>query len=358
MQLDSRTMPTQDPKPMIGETIDHYRILSEIGAGGMGTVYRARDEILRRDVALKLLRSEKISNRESRAQILHEARAAASLNHPHICTVYQVGEFQGASYIAMEHVDGESLSAQVPEGGLPLELILRYAVQIADALAHAHARGVIHRDLKSANVVITTQGQVKVLDFGLAKRILEDANQETRSILSGSQGSDMVGTLPYMAPEILIGETADVRTDIWSFGVLLYNLATGELPFKGRTSFELTSSILKETPDSSAIANASLRALILRCLAKKREQRYQAASEAKAALEILPTSRDPPVPGKPRESRRKINSVAMLPFENTTGNPDADYLSEGITESIINTLALLPKMRVAPRNSVFRYKDR
>ncbi len=343
---------------MIGQTIDHYRILSEIGAGGMGTVYRARDEILRRDVALKLLRGEKITNHESRAHILHEARAAASLNHPHICTIYQVGEFQGSSYIAMEHVDGQSLSTQVRAGGLPLELILRYAVQIADALAHAHARGVIHRDLKAANVVITTQGHVKVLDFGLAKRISDNANEETRSMLSGFQGSDMVGTLPYMAPEILSGERADVRTDIWAFGVLLYNLATGELPFKGRTSFELTSSILKETPDSSAIANASLRALILRCLAKKREQRYQAASEVKAALEILPTSRDQTVPGKPRESRRKINSVAVLPFENTTGNPDADYLSEGITESIINTLALLPKMRVAPRNSVFRYKDR
>jgi serine/threonine protein kinase/Tfp pilus assembly protein PilF len=324
----------------------------------MGTIYRARDEILRRDVALKLLRSEKINNRESRAQILHEARAAASLNHPHICTIYQVGEFQGASYIAMEHVDGQSLSAQVPAGGLPLELILRYAVQIADALAHAHARGVIHRDLKTANVVITTQGHVKVLDFGLAKRILEDANEEMRSMLSGFQGSDMVGTLPYMAPEILGGETADVRTDIWAFGVLLYNLATGELPFKGRTSFELTSSILKENQNSSAIANPSLRSLILRCLAKKREQRYQGASEVKAALEILPSSPGPSVPGRQRDSRRKMNSVAVLPFENNTGSPDADYLSEGITESIINSLAQLPQVRVVPRNSVFRYKGR
>src|ERR1700676_408072 len=318
---------------MIGETIGHYRILSEIGAGGMGTVYRARDEILRRDVALKLLRSEKFNNLDSRTYILHEARAAASLNHPHICTIYQVGEFQGCSYIAMEHVEGQSLSAQVPPSGLPLELILRYAVQIADALAHAHARGVIHRDLKTANVVITTQGQVKVLDFGLAKRILEDANEETRSMLSGFQGSDMGEILPFMAPEILGGETADVRTDIWSFGVLLYNLATGELPFKGRTSFELTSSILKESPDLSAITNPSLCALVLRCLAKKREQRYQGASEVKAALEILPTRGARGVPEKQRNSGRKINSVAVLPFENNTGSPDAEYLSEGITES-------------------------
>jgi eukaryotic-like serine/threonine-protein kinase len=342
---------------MIGETIDHYRILGEIGAGGMGTVYRARDEILHRDVALKLLRTEKINNRESRAHILHEARAAASLNHPHICTIYQVGEFQGASYIAMEHVDGQPLSAQVPAGGLPLELILRYAGQIADALAHAHARGVIHRDLKTANVVITAQGYVKVLDFGLAKRIQEDAIEETRSMLSGFQGSDMVGTLPYMAPEILSGEKADARTDIWSFGVLLYNLATGALPFKGRTSFELTSSILKETPDRSAITNPSLRAVILRCLAKKPEQRYQGASEVKAALEILPTSRSRTGPGRQRDGRSN-NSVVVLPFENNTGNPDADYLSEGITESIINSLAQLPQVRVVPRNSVFRYKDR
>jgi eukaryotic-like serine/threonine-protein kinase len=343
---------------MIGETIDHYRILSEIGAGGMGTVYRAHDEILRRDVALKVLRSQKINDRESRAHILHEARAAASLNHPHICTIYQVGEFQGASYIAMEHVDGESLSAQVPRGGLPLELTLRYAVQIADALAHAHARGVIHRDLKTANVVITAQGNVKVLDFGLAKRIVDDAAEETRSVLSAFQGSDMVGTLPYMAPEILTGEKADARTDIWSFGVLLYNLSTGKLPFKGRTSFELTSSILKEIPDCSPITNPSLRALILRCLAKKPEQRYQAAGEVRAALEILPASGARSAPGKQRDSHKKLNSVAVLPFENNTGNPEADYLGEGITESIINSLAQLPQVRVVPRNSVFRYKDR
>src|SRR6202140_3833613 len=332
MQLDFRTMSTQDPKPMIGEPIDHYRILSEIGAGGMGTVYRARDEILRRDVALKLLRSQKINERESRARILHEARAAASLNHAHICTVYQVGQFHGSGYIAMEHVDGQSLSAQVPPGGLPLELILRYAVQIADALAHAHARGVIHRDLKTANVVITAQGHVKVLDFGLAKRIVDDATEETRSMLSGFQGSDMVGTLPYMAPEILTGEKADARTDIWSFGVLLYNLSTGKLPFKGRTSFELTSSILKEIPDCSPITNPSLRALILRCLAKKPEQRYQAAGEVRAALEILPASGAHSAPGKQRDRHKKLNSVAVLPFENNTGNPEADYLGEGITD--------------------------
>ena len=261
----------------------------------------------------------------------------------------------------MEHVDGQSLSAQVPTGGLPLELTLRYAVQIADALAHAHARGVIHRDLKTANVVITTQGHVKVLDFGLAKRILDDANEETRSMLSGFQGSDMVGTLPYMAPEILSGETADVRTDIWSFGVLLYNLATGELPFKGRTTFELTSSILKEIPDSSAIANPSLRALILRCLAKKPEQRYQAAGEVKAALEILPPSRIARRSSQrdsQRGSRRRAIPWRCCPLKILPATRTRNILVRELQNRSSTALAQLPQVRVAPRNSVFRYKGR
>jgi eukaryotic-like serine/threonine-protein kinase len=344
---------------MIGQTVDHYRILSEIGAGGMGVVYRAHDEVLQREVALKLLRSEIANEPGSRMRILREARAAASLNHPHICTVYQVGEFNGKTYIAMEYVEGRSLAALVVSDGLPLELITRYAKQIADALAHAHARGIVHRDLKPSNVVITPQGHAKVLDFGLAKRMLEDAGEETLSRASAVQGDEMAGTLPYMAPEILRGEPADARSDIWSFGVLLYNLATGELPFKGRTGFEISTSILRESPESTAIKNTGLRAVILRCLAKEPSLRYQEASEVKAATEVL-TATAAVTPGSPRrrQGRKIIDSIAVLPFENETGDPETEYLSEGITETIINSLAQLPQLRVVPRSSVFHYKQR
>ncbi len=272
---------------MIGNKFAHYVILQEAGAGGMGVVFRARDETLQRDVALKLPSPGSPLDDDARARILREARAASALNHPHICTIYEVGEFQGQPYIAMEFVGGESLSRSIPPQGLPPETVLDFGLQIADALECAHTKGILHRDLKTANVRLTQDGQLKVLDFGLALNI-KDASIEGMTRSTNLDTAGMAGTLAYMAPELLEGKPPDVRTDIWSLGVLLYELAAGVLPFHGRTGFELTTAILREPPPPLPTHVApGLRAVIMRCLAKRPEQRYQHASGVQAALEAL-----------------------------------------------------------------------
>jgi serine/threonine protein kinase len=272
---------------MIGKTFAHYVVLEKAGAGGMGVVFRARDETLHRDVALKLPSKNSYSDEDARERILREARAASALNHPHICTIYEVGEFEGQPYIAMEYIGGETLSRRIPPNGLPAESVLDLGAQIADALEHAHTQGILHRDLKSANVRMTSSGQLKVLDFGLALN-LNDAGVEGLTRSTNLDTSSVVGTLAYMAPELLVGKPPDSRTDIWSLGVLLYELAAGTLPFHGRTGFELTTAILRESPPALPThVPPGLRAVITRCLAKEPEKRYQRASEVRAALEAL-----------------------------------------------------------------------
>jgi len=291
---------------MIGQTIAHYRIAQKLGAGGMGVVYRAHDDRLERDVALKLLPADAIADNSARLRLLNEARSASALNHPHICTVYEVGEASGQVYIAMEHVEGSSLSALIPADGFPIETILRYGVQIADALAHAHERGIVHRDLKSSNLMVRPEGRVKILDFGLAARLQEQqAADATRSKLSFAEQGVVVGTLHYMAPEILRGEPASVRSDIWALGVVLYEMAAGELPFQGQTGFEVSAAILREQPEPQpAHVPEGLQTIVLRCLAKDPAQRYQSAGEVRAALEI-PLSKKPAA-SRARPSRKML----------------------------------------------------
>ena len=272
---------------MLGDTFAHYVILEKAGAGGMGVVYRARDEKLHRDVALKLPNLGSLTNEEARARILREARAASALNHPNICTIYEVGEVEGQPYIAMEYVPGETLSKRIPAEGLTTEAVLDFGSQIADALDHAHAQGILHRDLKSPNVRVTSTGVVKVLDFGLAMSIKDSAFEGVTRTTNLDTGQ-IAGTLAYMAPELLQGKISDVRTDIWSLGVVLYELAAGTLPFHGGTSFEVSSAIMREPPAAlPAHVTPGLRAVILRCLAKEPEKRYQRASEVRAAMEAL-----------------------------------------------------------------------
>jgi len=274
---------------MADRTLGHYRILEKIGAGGMGVVYRAHDEQLDREVALKVVGERWLTDDKARARLLQEARTASALNHPHVCTIYEVAESAGEAYIAMEYVAGRPLSALVPGEGLRTETLLRYALQISDALAHAHQRRVIHRDLKSSNVVITPEGRAKVLDFGLAKRLREqDLDAVTRSQMSLTEAGAIVGTLHYLAPEALRGRPADERSDLWALGVMLYEMATGQLPFQGKTSFELTSGILREPPAPiPERVPAGLRGVIQRCLVKEPGERYQSAVEVRAALEAL-----------------------------------------------------------------------
>ncbi|MEY2395195.1 MAG: eukaryotic-like serine/threonine-protein kinase, partial [Acidobacteriaceae bacterium] len=221
---------------MVGLTVAHYLILERIGAGGMGVVYRARDTQLNRLLALKVVGEKDHVDQQAQTRLMREARIASALNHANICTIYEAGISGGATYIAMELVDGKSLNSIVTSGPLPLETVLRYGIQVADALAHAHERGVVHRDLKCANVMMTPGGQIKVLDFGLARHEPQDL---TRSLETITETGVVMGTLPYMAPETFDGQPADARTDLWAMGVMLYRALTGSFPFLGTTAFQI-----------------------------------------------------------------------------------------------------------------------
>jgi serine/threonine protein kinase/Tfp pilus assembly protein PilF len=373
---------------MIGRTLSQYRIESQLGAGGMGVVYGAYDTRLERKVALKVVGERFTDEPTARERLMREARSAAALNHPHICTVHEVGEAEGQVYIVMEYVEGRSLSAL--EGGPePVDAAVRYGIQIADALAHAHDRGIIHRDLKAGNVIVTAEGRAKVLDFGLAKRLPTEVlqDQETKSQDSLTEAGQIVGTLHYMAPELLRGQPADARSDIWALGVLLYEMAVGDQPFRGRTRFEVTHAIMGDpVPPLPANVPPALRAVIQRCLAKERGERYQGAREVRAALEAIQSGSStlPAEVVRLRPARllwtlaaaglllgatgatywwfhgraRGIESIAVLPFANVGGNPDNEYLSDGIAENVIGSLSQLSGLKVIGFSSVTGYRDR
>jgi eukaryotic-like serine/threonine-protein kinase len=298
---------------MIGETLGQYRISARLGSGGMGVVYRAHDERLHRTVAIKLVGTEgRGSTPDERAKLLDEARAASHLNHPHICTVYEVGEIEGRVFIAMEFVEGRPLTELVPPDGLPAEAVVRYGEQIAAAVAHAHERGVIHRDLKTANVVVNRGSGAKVLDFGLAHRTGAAGVDATTQAVAMADSGVLLGTLAYISPEALLGQGADARSDIWALGVVLYEMATGRLPFEGRTEYELTAAILRAPAQPfPPHVPAVLRAIILRCLAKDPDHRYQRAGEVRAALEAIRTDLLV-APPRAVEPRRSVPRPAVL----------------------------------------------
>jgi serine/threonine protein kinase/photosystem II stability/assembly factor-like uncharacterized protein len=273
---------------MIGEKLGQYLLNAKIGEGGMGVVYRARDEELNRDVAVKVL-SAGMLGQVGNDHLLKEAQMASALNHPNICTIYQIGRVDEGFYLVMELVEGQPLSEMARSAKLTTEAVTRYGVQIADALAHAHDRQIVHRDLKGANVVITHDGRVKVLDFGLARR-LDKATVDaiTRSQASLERDKSIVGTLPYMAPEVLTGEAAGYQSDIWALGVLLYEAVTGQLPFGGSTPFGLSAAILHELPRPlPSSVPPGLSAVIMRCLAKDLKDRFQRAGEIRSTLETI-----------------------------------------------------------------------
>jgi serine/threonine protein kinase/tetratricopeptide (TPR) repeat protein len=395
------------------QTVSHYRIVEQVGAGGMGVVYRAHDDRLNRDVALKFLPDELNHDENARALLIREARTASALNHPNICTIYDVGEEAGKIYIVMEFVSGRSLAEQIPEDGLPVETVIRYGEQIADAMAHAHERGVIHRDLKTPNVIVMPGGRVKVLDFGLAKYMSPgEITLKTQSISTLTTEGAIVGTMHYMAPELFRGEPADARSDVWALGVVLYEMANGKRPFRGRTSYELSSMILHDSPPSLRDnVPLGLRSVIEHCLAKEPAQRYQHASEIRAALEALRTN-SAVIPasaiqasaiqapailpgaaagrsrlsralsvssavlalllvaalvwklvevkwrGSPAVGAASIQSLAVLPLENLTGDPKQDYFADGMCDALITELSQIKKLRVISRTSVMQYKDK
>ncbi|HEV2396385.1 MAG TPA: protein kinase [Candidatus Sulfotelmatobacter sp.] len=305
---------------MIGQILGHCRVIAKIGEGGMGVVYRAYDEVLHRDVAVKVVKKDAGIDSSGRQNLLQEARASSSLGHPNICTIYEVGESDGDLYIVMELVEGKSLHTMSAGVGVPPESVLRYGIQIASALCRAHDRGIVHRDLKTSNVVVTSDGLVKVLDFGLAKRVgggVLDAPTMSFSTVHGA--SSVSGTLPYMAPEILRGDASDARSDLWALGVVLYELASGRLPFEGRTGFEISSSIMREIPKPlGPPVPPGLWAVIQKCLAKEPLQRYQRAAEVQAALEavqsgaiVKPTSGADQTPGPRVATMHSVRHVRV-----------------------------------------------
>jgi eukaryotic-like serine/threonine-protein kinase len=278
-----------------GSLAGPYEILSTLGSGGMGTVYLARDRRLDRHVALKVLHGA--PDAEARLRLLREARAASALNHPHICRVYDVGEQDSAAWIAMEYVEGQRLDARIPPGGLHRDEALRIAIQLADGLAHAHERGIVHRDLKSANVVCDAEGRARILDFGIASRLPHKLAEElTRSQAAADTTGEVAGTIPYMAPEVLKGDRADQRSDLWSLGVLLHEMLSGALPFRGTTPFATASAILESPPAPlPAAVPEGVAAVVARLLSKNPADRYRSAREARAAFEALHTGTLVPV---------------------------------------------------------------
>jgi tetratricopeptide (TPR) repeat protein len=294
---------------MVGSSVGHYKVTARLGAGGMGEVYRATDTRLGREVALKLLPPAMAHDDAARLRLIEEARNASVLNHPHICQIYDVNEAGGVTYFAMELAEGKPLSRHIHRGGMPAETVVRIGQQIAAALAHAHERGILHRDLKCSNVMVTPIGQAKVLDFGLAQRlekgVLDDA---TCTGSTEHLAGPVAGTLPYLAPEVLRGQGASERSDIWALGVVLHEMTTGAKPFEAPTGLELVSAILRESPGEAEDAPPLLRGVIQRCLAKEPGQRYQQAAEVRAALEVFSPSGQaraapPAAPAAPRSRR-------------------------------------------------------
>jgi eukaryotic-like serine/threonine-protein kinase len=371
-----------------GSFLGPYEIVGFLGAGGMSQVYRARDSRLDRIVAIKVVGGAAADPRGEH-RLLREAKHASSLAHPYICTIHEVDEAGGRPFIVMEHVEGRPLRDLIREGRLTLADQLRIGAQIADALDHAHQRGVIHRDLKSANVVVVPEGPAKVLDFGLSAR-LPDASLAQASTSAIMETATVGGTLSHMAPEILLGRRPDPKGDIWALGVLLYEIASGDLPFKGDTAFETGSAILNADPDPlPSHVPLTLRLVIQRCLEKDPARRYQRASDVRAALEavqrrewlrltmglllaryrrrlalgataaatgvlvvVAMTQRHEPT----SSTIAPIGTLAVLPLTNSSQDPSQDYFADGITESLIGAMGSLDGVRVLSRTTVMKYR--
>ena len=343
---------------MIGQTIAKYRILEILGSGGMGKVYRARDESLSRDVALKILPPELASDPQRLTRFKDEAKAVAALDHPNIVTIYSVEEEDGLHFLSMELVQGKTLTSAITPGGVNLERFLELAIPITLAVAAAHERGILHRDLKPANIMVAESGVIKILDFGLSKPIGELAAESDSAFSTESlDKSRLVGTVPYMSPEHLQGHEADQRSDIFSVGVIFFEMMTGRRPFVGSSTAEIVSGILRDAPPSIEATRsdfpAHLSHVVRRCLRKDPQRRWQTARDLHNELVDL---RDEHAVGAPQPSVEVYPSIAVLPFVDISAAGDQGYFADGLAEDLINSLSQIRDLRVPARTSSFFFK--